>query len=637
MKYGFIKVGVATPAVCVADCAYNAEQMLTVLAEAEKQGVSLLVYPELCLTADSCGDLFLTEPLLRAAEAALEQFLEASAHCHTISIIGLPLLVNDKLYNCAVICQNGEILGAVPKAHLSAEERRCFSPAPDTTVTLSLLGYSFPFGRDQIFSCQTVRAFRFGVCVGEDLLAMDGEAEFLAGEGAVMLACPYAAPELVGRADRRRMMASALSEKALCGVLMAGAGYGESTTDYVYGGHALIAELGTVLAEHAPFDTAKTLTVSEIDTDVLAHERCRSARFVTGADTSVWRTVFDMPILRTVLTRTYAPHPFLPTEADRAERLLGVLSIQSQGLARRIERAYAERCVIGISGGLDSCLALLVAVRAFDMLGRNRRDIIAVTMPCFGTTGRTRSNAEVLCEELGVTLRTVNIADSVRAHFADIGHDETVHNVVFENAQARERTQVLMDMANGENALVIGTGDLSELALGWATYNGDHMSMYGVNADVPKTLVRCLVSYCADRYDAEGKTMLAATLRDIVDTPVSPELLPADEGGNIAQKTEDLVGPYEIHDFYIYYMLRYGMAPDKAYLLAKQAFAGRYDDETLLHWLKNFVRRFFAQQFKRSCLPDGPKVGSVGLSPRGDWHMPSDASREAWMRIVEKL
>ncbi len=636
MKHGFIKVATATPKITVADCRANLCEVLRLWSKATDKGVKLLVYPQLSLTGHSCADLFFSETLLKSAEDALHEFLRKTKDSDTISIIGLPLIVKNKLYNSAAICQKGTILGIVPKATLPASELRYFKAAPTEIDRVCICGQTAPFGTEQIFSCTTLPSFCFGVELGEDLMAARPSSSYLAEAGAVLIANPAFSPEIVAQADFRRLMVTSQSARILGAYLYADCGEGESTTDTVCAGHALIAENGKLLAERLPFASDDGLTVSEIDCDRLARERRLHSTCFCSTDRQA--IAFDWEPEETTLTRSVDAHPFIPSCREaRIARCETILTIQAKGLAQRLERAYAKTCVIGISGGLDSCLAILVAARAMDLLGRPHDQIIGVTMPCFGTTQRTKSNAEILCRELGTQLRCVNIADSVRQHFAEIGHEESDRSVVYENAQARERTQVIMDIANMENGLVVGTGDLSELALGWATYNGDHMSMYGVNGDVPKTLIRHIVAYCADVEEQNGKSTLAAALRDILDTPVSPELLPADHEGNIAQKTEDLVGPYEIHDFYLYYMIRCGFAPDKLFRLAKLAFAGVYSDEILLKWLKNFVRRFFAQQFKRSCLPDGPKVGSVGFSPRGDWSMPSDASAREWLRIADSL
>ena len=639
MKHGFIKVAAATPKITVADTSANLSEILKLHKEADTKGVKLLVFPELCLTGATCGDLFLSDTLLRSAEKALSRFLAETKSSDTISIIGFPLIVNDKIYNSAVICQKGQILGVVPKKYgKSPWDSRCFSQCScDDVKLIGLCGARVPFGRGQIFVCDTLSEFRFCVEIGDDLTSAIPPSTYAATSGALIVANPCASYDTVGSKEYRRMTVVAQSARCKYGYILSGAGVGESTTDFVFGGHSVIAENGNILAESKPFSFDSELTVSEIDVMRLSAER-RKNNISNNEATEYLAQSFELDVSETQITRKIDAHPFVPEDKNElASRCETVLSIQAHGLATRIVKAYAKKCVIGISGGLDSCLALLVAVKAMDLLGRPHSDIVCVTMPCFGTTKRTRSNAELLCEELGCEIRCVNISDAVRQHFSDIGHDEAIKNVVYENSQARERTQVIMDIANIEGGFVVGTGDLSELALGWATYNGDHMSMYGVNADVPKTLVRKIVSHCADIAETDGKQRLAQVLRDIVDTPVSPELLPADENGSIAQKTEDLVGPYEIHDFYIYNTLRFGYTPDKLYRLAKVAFDGVYDDETLKKWLINFLRRFFSQQFKRSCLPDGPKVGSVGLSPRGDWSMPSDASASEWLDIANKL
>ncbi len=642
MKHGFIKVATATPKITVADCRANLSEMLCLFEEASSAGVRLLVYPELCLTGYSCGDLFFSETLLNAATCSLAEFLEKTEHSDTISILGFPLNVNNKLYNCAAICQSGALLAIVPKTHLPGYgefcEGRYFAAPPEDVTQITVCGQSVPFGTKQIFACTSLSSFRFGVELCEDLYAAVPPSSEAAAAGAVIIANLSASSETVGKVAYRRMMVTSQSARTLGAYLYANCGAGESTTDTVCSGHSMIAENGTILAERPPFSDDGALLITEIDCHRLVRERRIRNVFASDSQTPFFVHEFDIEFQHTELCRTIDAHPFIPSDpAERIRRCETILSIQAKGLAQRMEKAYAKTCVIGISGGLDSCLAILAAARAMDLLGRPRQQIIGVTMPCFGTTQRTKSNAEILCRELGAELRCVNIGESVRRHFSDIGHDEADHSVVYENAQARERTQVIMDIANMENGLVVGTGDLSELALGWATYNGDHMSMYGVNGGIPKTLIRHIVAYCADTEEANGRAALAAALRDILDTPVSPELLPADRDGNIAQKTEDLVGPYELHDFYLYNMVRYGDSPDKLYRLAKLAFAGIYSDEILLKWLKNFVRRFFAQQFKRSCLPDGPKVGSVCFSPRGDWKMPSDASAREWMQIAEDL
>ena len=642
MKHGFIKVAAASPYVSVADCKANLAQMRDIYKKCCEDGVKILVYPELCITGYTCGDLFYSEVLLGCAKDALIKFARSTKDSDMISIVGLPLVVNDKIYNCAAICQKGQILGIVPKVNMpnygEFSELRHFAPAPKENDTVMIGADEVPFGSKLIFACRELSELRLAVEICEDLWVADSPSASHSAAGATVIANLSATNEAVGKDDYVRLLVKSQSARCNCGYIFSACGDGESTTDLVFAGHSIVAESGTILAERIPFDTSIGRVIStELDLERIAFDRRRVNTH--QSDPAGYRKIyFSMEITDTAITRKVDPHPFVPSSDEELDRRCRyILSIQAAGLKQRIEKAYAKKCVIGISGGLDSCLAMLVTAEALDLLGRPRTDIIGVTMPCFGTTERTRSNADMLCEELGALERCVDIGSSVRQHFADIGHDESIRNVVYENAQARERTQVLMDIANAEDALVVGTGDLSELALGWATYNGDHMSMYGVNADVPKTLVRHIVKWYADKAGKEGKQRLCEVLYDILDTPVSPELLPADENGDIAQRTEDIVGPYEIHDFYLYNMLRFGFAPDKLYRLAIIAFRGKYSDEVLLKWLKNFVRRFFSQQFKRSCLPDGPKVGSVGLSPRGDFKMPSDASREEWMRIADTL
>ncbi len=636
MKNGFIKVAAARPTVHVADCKANLAEMKSIFTQAIDAGVKVLVYPELSVTGYTCADLFLSDVLVSAARDALIDFAGYTKGTDIVSIIGLPLVVNDKIYNSAVFCQNGQILGAVPKTHVpnfsEFSEGRYFAAPSDKTIEMTVGSHTFPFGRKLIFAAREMANLKIAAEIGGDLYAAIPPSAEHALAGATLIANPVASVDCVGRAEYAKMLVLTQSGRGLSAYVMANCGEGESTTDAVFGGDSIIAECGKVLAQSA--DGA--LLSAIVDVDKLAYERRRTG--LCGETDGYTTVVFSISLTETELTKDAAIRPFVPKcKAKRDDRCEHILSIQARGLAQRIKKAYANKCIIGISGGLDSTLAVIVAAEALDLLGRDHSDIIGITMPCFGTTKRTRSNAEILCAELGTNFREVVIGDAVKQHFIDIGHDESNRDVVYENAQARERTQVLMDIANAENGLVIGTGDLSELALGWATYNGDHMSMYGVNADLPKTLVRHVVDWYAGRAESLGRTALAGVLRDILDTPVSPELLPANENGEIAQKTEDIVGPYEIHDFYLYYMLRYGFAPDKLYRLARAEFAGEYSDETLIKWLENFVRRFFAQQFKRSCLPDGPKVGSVSLSPRGDWRMPSDACRDEWMRIVTAL
>ena len=638
MKDGFLKAVAFSPALRVADCTYNAQQILADVQAAAARGAKLAVFPEFCLTGYTCGDLFLQHTLQTGALDALQAVLDGTRTLDTVVLVGLPLLVHGKLYNCAAVLCRGQLLGLVPKTYLpnygEFYEKRQFTPGSTEVETITVCGQQVPFGTSLLFRCRSMPSFVLGVELCEDLWSALPPSTFHALAGATVIANLSASDETVGKAEYRRALVSNQSARLLCGYLYASAGHGESTQDMVFAGHDLIAENGTLLAETAPF--AGGIAETEIDCQRMEAERARNTSFELSRDG--YTTVeFDLELTETPLTRWIDPAPFVPGDPKRrAERCELILKMQADGLAKRLEHAHAKTAVIGISGGLDSCLALLVAVRAMKQLGRPASDVLAVTMPCFGTTHRTRSNAEILCDELNVSFQEIDIANTVHSHFADIGQDESVLDVTFENGQARVRTLELMDLANRTGGLVVGTGDLSELALGWATYNGDHMSMYGVNAGVPKTLVRHLVQYEADIAASEA---LKTVLLDILDTPVSPELLPAKDNGEIAQKTEDLVGPYELHDFYLYHVLRFGFGPAKIFRLAKAAFAGRpeYPDNVLYKWLRNFYWRFFAQQFKRSCLPDGPKVGSVTLSPRGDWRMPSDACAALWLAELEQL
>ncbi|WP_295586359.1 NAD(+) synthase [uncultured Oscillibacter sp.] len=643
MKDGFVTVAAATPKIRVADCRYNAEQIFTLMRQADQQGVKVIAFPELCLTGYTCGDLFLQDTLLRGAEEGLQTILEATKNLDMVAAIGLPVRDkwNNKLYNCAAVIQKGEILGLVAKTYIpnygEFYEQRWFAPSGgpggvDHNVTLC--GQDVNLSCNGIFACTGMENLVVGVEICEDLWAPEPPSAALARQGATIILNLSASNETVGKAAYRRSLVTGQSGRLVCGYVYADAGEGESTTDLVFAGHNLIAENGTLLCERR---FATGLTVSEIDVDKLAAERRRMNTY-TAAEKGpeIWRVHFDMDLTKTRLTRHISPTPFVPEDAEsRQDRCSEILCIAALGLKKRLEHTGAKTAVVGLSGGLDSTLAVLITALAMQMLSRPATDIIAVTMPCFGTTDRTKSNAVLLAERLGATLRTVDISGSVRTHFKDIGHDMEDHSVTFENGQARERTQVLMDIANQTGGLVIGTGDLSELALGWCTYNGDHMSNYAVNAGIPKTLVRHLVSFISDDKESEDPK-LSGVLEDILDTPVSPELLPAVQG-EISQKTEDLVGPYELHDFYLYYAIRWGFGPGKVLRLAERAFAGKYDRAVLLKWLKRFYVRFFSQQFKRSCLPDGPKVGSVALSPRGDWRMPSDASAALWMAELETL
>ena len=650
MKDGFIRVAAGTPRIRVADCRYNAEQIFTMIREADKQGVKILALPELCLTGYTCGDLFLHDTLLEGAMEGLRTILKATSHLEILAVFGMPLRCAGKLYNCAVAIQKGEVLAVVPKTYLpnygEFYEQRWFTPG-GVSQALTLEVPCPDDGADTlhmtlgqtIIECKGVPGLKVGLEICEGLWAADPPSRRLAEAGATLIVNLSASNEVVGKAAYRRQLVVGQSGRLCCGYVYADAGEGESTTDLVFAGHNMIAENGALLAEKR---FATGLTISEIDVQRLVYERRRLTTFPREpgfAETNrdgfacAWA---EFTPCQTPITRYISPTPFVPENAaDRSDRCEEILTIAALGLKKRLEHTGAKTAVVGLSGGLDSTLALLITALAMGMLGRPATDIIAVTMPCFGTTDRTKNNAVILAERMGATLRTIPIGDTVKSHFKDIGHSMDDHSVTFENAQARERTQVLMDIANQSGGLVIGTGDLSELALGWATYNGDHMSMYGVNGSIPKTLVRHLVDYVA-RDNLQKDEDLTHVLEDILDTPVSPELLPAVQG-EISQKTEDLVGPYELHDFFLYYIIRWGFGPRKVLRLAEQALGRKYDRAVILKWLKNFYRRFFVQQFKRSCLPDGPKVGSVALSPRGDWRMPSDAVAKLWLDELEEL
>ena len=637
MRDGFVKVAAGTPKIRVADCDYNAGQIINLMKEAAAQGGKVLALPELCVTGYTCGDLFLQDTLLDGAERALCRILDETIELDMVTALGLPVRYENKLYNCAAVIQKGAILALAPKTHIpnygEFYEARWFAPSSEKLNghEFGLAGLPVRMVTHPLVECGTVPGLVIGVEICEDLWAPVPPSVRLAAEGATLILNLSASDEVAGKSDYRRALVTGQSARLVCGYVYADAGEGESSTDLVFAGHNMIAENGTLLAENR-FSTG--LTVSEIDVERLTYERQRMNTYAfPPSDGYIFSDYCKFEREETALTRPISPAPFIPADAGhRAERCEEILNIAALGLKKRLEHTNASCAVVGLSGGLDSTLAILITALAFDMLGRDRKGILAVTMPCFGTTKRTRSNAELLAIELGTDFMEVNIGKAVERHFADIGQSMEDQSVTFENAQARERTQVLMDLANQRGGLVIGTGDLSELALGWATYNGDHMSMYAVNASIPKTLVRHLVAYEADRLGGRA----GEVLRDILDTPVSPELLPPKDG-EIAQKTEDLVGPYELHDFFLYYAIRWGFRPRKVLRLAEYALGDRYDRETLLKWLKNFYRRFFSQQFKRSCLPDGPKVGSVTLSPRGDWRMPSDAVAKLWLDELENL
>lgn len=631
MKDGFLRVASATPKIKVADCEYNASAIIEQAKEAAKHGASMIVFPELCITGYTCQDLFLQRSLLNAAEKALARIIEETKELEAVIIVGLPVASMGKLYNCAAVICKGELLGLPAKTYLpnysEFYEVRHFTPANREirSKEIEIAGkYYVDMGQPMLFTCESMPEFTFGVEICEDLWTPDPPSTKLAQNGALIIANLSASDEVIGKADYRRMLVKSTSARLVSAYIYSSAGQGESTQDLVFSGHDMICENGTMLAESKRFTTG--IIYADIDLQKLEHERRRANTYTISDNDIILTQYFDLKLKKLKLNRYISKTPFVPANKENLDERCGeILTIQASGLAKRIEHTNVKSVVIGLSGGLDSTLALIVAVHAMDMLGRDRKDIITVTMPCFGTTKRTKSNAEILAENYGVTFMDINISKAVMQHFEDIGQSPDCFDVTYENGQARERTQVLMDIANKNGGFVIGTGDLSELALGWATYNGDHMSMYAVNASIPKTLVRHLTAFEADH--SEGS--LKAALLDILDTPVSPELLPPKDG-EISQKTEDLVGPYELHDFFLYYMVRFGFTPDKIFRLAKIAFKDEYDDETIEKWLKIFIRRFFSQQFKRSCLPDGPKVGTVTLSPRGDWRMPSDASYEMW-------
>ena len=633
MRQGFVKVAAVTPKIKVADTAYNGDLIRKIMKQTAREGAKVVVFPELCITGYSCGDLFLQEKLISSAKEELIKIAKASEKLDGIFFVGLPYEINGKLYNMAAAVSQGEVLGMIPKIFLpnynEFYEARHFASGAELSTTVSLGEDEVEVDTDIIFTCEDMPKLKIGLEICEDLWTPQPPSIRHALDGATLIVNLSASDEVTGKAAYRRDLVRGQSARLICGYIYASAGDGESTQDAVYSGHNIIAENGSVLAESKRF-TNQTI-YSEIDVERLEADRRRMSTFLTEEGNT---TLFNLKKNTTKLSRYVDPAPFVPGDkANRDRRCEEILMIQAMGLKKRLEHTNCQSAVIGISGGLDSTLALLVTVKAFDLLKKDHRNIVAVTMPGFGTTDRTYDNAVNLIKCLGAEFVEVDIQNAVKVHFEDIGQDLSVHDVTYENGQARERTQILMDLANKNNGMVIGTGDLSELALGWATYNGDHMSMYAVNASIPKTLVRHLVNYYADTC---GDEKLQKTLLDVLDTPVSPELLPP-ENGEIAQKTEDLVGPYELHDFFLYYMLRFGFTPAKIFRLARIAFEGVYDEETILKWIKTFYRRFFAQQFKRSCLPDGPKVGTIAVSPRGDLRMPSDACGRIWLDEIDKL
>lgn len=654
MKDGFIKVAACTPEIQVADVDFNVDKIISQLEKCREEGVKVAVFSELCITGYTCQDLFFQNALLDKAMEGVVKIAKTTADSDMLVAVGVPVRANGKLYNCAVVIQDGEVRAFVPKTHLpnynEFYEARHFAPYRGECAAIDLREYGqfefIPPMEQTVFVCEEIPELVVGFELCEDLWVADPVSNYLAKAGATLICNLSASDEVIGKDSYRRQLVSNQSARLVAGYIYCSAGDGESTQDMVFSGHNIIAENGSILAESRLFENG--ITISEIDFKKLAFERRKISTYPASAEwdysskdsgflnmENISRERFSFEIGETALTRKFAKTPFIPSnQAERNERCHLILQMQSHGLMKRIAHTHSKTVVIGISGGLDSTLALLVCVMAMDLLKRPHTDIVAVTMPCFGTTKRTRSNAEILCDALGVTFREVDISKAVLQHFEDIGHDYNDHSVVFENGQARERTKVLMNIANQVSGMVVGTGDLSELALGWATYNGDHMSMYSVNASIPKTLVRHIVQYYGDTCTSD---ILRDVLYDILDTPVSPELLPTDESGTeMTQKTEDLVGPYELHDFFLYYGIRWGFEPSKVKRLAKYAFEGDYPDEVIDKWLKTFYRRFFSQQFKRSCLPDGAKIGSVTLSPRGDWRMPSDAVAKLWLEDIDK-
>lgn len=634
--YGFVKVAAAIPSVRVADCEYNVEQMLLMMRQADEQGVEVMVFPELSITGYTCQDLFRQNVLLEQAEKGIERIIEESLPMDIIAIVGVPVVVGDLLLNCAAVIQRGSLLALIPKTYLpnysEFYEKRWFASSQDLEAKEIVFAKTHIVVSPEPTLIRTHHGILFGVEICEDVWAPAPPSNYLALAGADIVFNLSASDELIGKHDYLKSLLAQQSARTITGYVYSGCGFGESTQDVVYGGNAIIYENGHLLCEAERFSLQPQLMTTQIDVELLRNERRSNSTYVNAQRGHKARIIDALGNVRERsfrLERYVDPHPFIPKDEDMARSCEEIFNIQVCGLAKRMVHTRSQKVVIGISGGLDSTLALMVCVRTFDKLGLDRKGIVGITMPGFGTTDFTYHNALSLMDLLGITQREISIAKAVRQHFEDIGHDEANHDVTYENSQARERTQILMDVANQVGGMVIGTGDLSELALGWATYNGDHMSMYGVNGSVPKTLIQHLIRYEITR---TTDRQLAETLRNVIETPISPELTPADENGQIKQKTEDLVGPYELHDFFIYHFLRHGFAPDKILALAIHAFQSSFDEATIRKWLQTFLRRFFAQQFKRSCLPDGPKVGSVSLSPRGDWRMPSDACSALWLK-----
>lgn len=631
MKDGFIKVAAATPDIKVCDCPYNSGNIIKMINQANEQKIKLLVFPELCVSGYTCLDLFLQETLIKSSLDSLFDIVNSTKNLDMIVIVGLPLSKNHNLYNCAAVISKGDILGIIPKTFIPNYgefcEARYFAKAPNENTTINLKGKTYPFGNKLIFKCREITDFSLAIEICEDLWSPNSPSISHALAGASVIANLSASNEVIGKNEYRKMLVASSSAKLICAYIYSSAGNGESTTDLVFSGHNMIAENGNILKESTLFKNS--IISTEIDLQRIHSERRKINSFESNYNSNYLTIPVSLNVEQTTLSRKINKHPFVPNNKEtRENRCETILSIQSMGLKKRIEHTKAKSIILGVSGGLDSTLALLVSVRALEKLERPNSDIIAVTMPCFGTTDRTHTNAIELAKALGTNLKEINIKNEVLSHFKDINHDPTCHDTTFENAQARIRTLILMDIANKYNGIVVGTGDLSELALGWATYNGDHMSMYSVNSSVPKTLIQTLVRHEMENTSNEK---LRKTLGDILDTPISPELLPATDG-QISQKTEDLVGPYELHDFFLYYAIRWGFEPQKVFRLAKHAFNNDYNEEIIKKWLQVFYKRFFSQQFKRSCMPDGPKVGSITLSPRGDFRMPSDASSAIWAK-----
>ena len=637
MKHGFLKVACATPQIKVADCTHNVNEMISIAKDANDEHVKVLVFPELCITSYSCADMFFSNVLLDSSYNALVRYIEQTKEYDMLSIVGLPMFCENKIYNCAAVVKSGELLGVVAKSNLPTYgefyEGRYFVPCPEENIDYSFNGKTVPFGRNILFSCTSMPLLKVGIEICEDIWVNTPPSNMLSIAGATLLANLSASNEVVAKDEYRRILVSSQSAKTVSAYIYANCGEGESTTDMVCSGHSIIAENGSIVSERVPFDySAGKFITADVDLEKLSLERRRRNTVTTNIDRNIVNVPFDFNIEETKISRYIDPHPFVPSSKEQLEKNIHtVRSIQAYGLKQRMAAANIDKCVIGISGGLDSTLALLSTVHAFKVMGKDTKDIIAVTMPCFATSERTKSNAIKLATLLNVELREIDIRDAVSLHLKSIGHDINVHDIVYENAQARERAQILMDIANAENGIVVGTGDLSELALGFTTFGGDLISMYSLNAGVPKTLIPHIL-----KFYAEENTAITDVVEDIINTPISPELIPA-ENGEITQITEDIVGPYELHDFFLYNMLTYHYSPEKLFRLAQIAFKDKYSNETLITCLRTFMKRFFSQQFKRSSMPDGPKVFGVGLSPRGDLKMPSDASSAEWLRSIDNI